>query len=58
MENLYQMFGYMSNIIGSVYYQQGYLNARYPFLSVENFKNSVNGFNRIADMEINRQFSL
>lgn len=58
MENLYQMFGYMSNIIASVYYQQGYLNARYPFLSVENFKNSVNGFNRIADMEINRQFSL
>lgn len=52
------MFGYMSNIIASVYYQQGYFPSRYPFLSVENFKNSVNGFNRIADMEINRQFSL
>ena len=59
MENLYQMFGYMSNIIVSSYYQQGYFGSETRSnLSVENFKNSVNGFNRIANMEINRQLSL
>lgn len=56
IENLYQMFGNMSNIIVSDYYQQGYFGpSRYTFLSVENFKKSINEFNRVAELEVDKQ---
>lgn len=56
LENLYKMFGNMSNIIIGDYYQQGYLGSKKrEECSISLFKNSVNEFNRIADFEIYRQ---
>ena len=55
--NLYQIFGHMSNIIVYDYYQQNYIEGHYPSFTVEKFKNSVNGFNKLIDKELNRQAS-
>lgn len=56
IENLYQLFGNMSNIIASDYYQQGNFGPnRYPSLSVDNFKKSINEFNRVANLEVDKR---
>lgn len=56
MENLYNLFGHMSNILIGDYHQQGYLGTGKSIWSnIKSFKNSVNEFNRIADNEIEKQ---
>jgi len=58
LDNLYQLFGNMSNIITYDYYQQGYYPGHYPSLTVDKFKKSVTEFNKIIDFEIERQQSI
>lgn len=56
IENLYDMFGCMSNIIVGDCYQQGYYGPeKRNWVNINRFKNSINEFNRIADNEIEKQ---
>ena len=56
MENLFDMFGCMSNIVAGDYYQHGYWGTEKSIWSnIRLFKNSINEFNRIADNEIEKQ---
>ncbi len=59
MKNLYDMFGNMANIGIVDYYQQGYLGkVKRKWCNIDFFRNSIKEFNRISDIEIERDMQL